>query len=368
MIEGKGMTEYQKPSLLDKERWYGRLLKAMNEGFSVRDENSYFIYVNDKFCEMLGYERDEFVGRKIDEFIDPSCLNILENQLAKRKKGQKSTYELTWLKKNGDKLYTIMSAAPLQDDCGNFRGGFGVMTDITIRKTTEEKLLVYQSKLKTLSSELSLAEERERRRISSELHDRIGQTLAITRIRLGKLIESVSSDIFKKELEEIRNLVKQTIHHTRSLTVEISPPILYELGFVAAVEWYVEQIQQQSAYKIQFEDDNLPKPLDEDVMVFLFKAIQELLFNIEKHAYANKVKVTLKVEEDRILILVEDDGVGLGFKERRSQPQKSKKMTFGLFNIRERLDHIGGSFEISSSPKQGTRAKIFAPLKDKGGI
>ncbi|MDT8378156.1 MAG: PAS domain S-box protein [Desulfotignum sp.] len=192
------MTEYQKPSLLDKERWYGRLLKAMNEGFSVRDENSYLIYVNDKFCEMLGYERDEFVGRKIDEFIDPSCLNILENQLAKRKKGQKSTYELTWLKKNGDKLYTIMSAAPLQDDCGNFRGGFGVMTDITIRKTTEEKLLVYQSKLKTLSSELSLAEERERRRISSELHDRIGQTLAITRIRLGKLIESVSSDIFKK--------------------------------------------------------------------------------------------------------------------------------------------------------------------------
>ncbi|MDT8378155.1 MAG: hypothetical protein RQ739_04615, partial [Desulfotignum sp.] len=101
------------------------------------------------------------------------------------------------------------------------------------------------------------------------------------------------------------------------------------------MEWYVEQIQQQSAYKIQFEDDNLPKPLDEDVMVFLFKAIQELLFNIEKHAYANKVKVTLKVEEDRILILVEDDGVGLGFKDRRSQPQKSKKMTFGLFNIRE---------------------------------
>ncbi len=360
------MVKNRDIKLLNSEKWYSRLLKTMNEGFTIRDEKTEFIYANDKFCEMLGYTRDELIGRTIKEFVHPSDFEILDTQLENRKEGEKSIYELTWVKKNGEKLYTIMSAAPLYDDSGNLRGGFGAMTDITLRKMTEKKLLIYQSKLKTLSSELSLAEERERRRISAELHDRIGQTLAIIKIRLGALTQSATEPGFVKQIEETRELVKQTINHTRSLTVELSPPILYELGFVPAVEWYTEQIEEQSGIKVQFEDDSHPKPLDEDVMVFLFKAVQELLFNVVKHAFSKTARVVLRENNGEILILVEDDGVG--FEIHESRPQVGKKMTFGLFNIRERLDHIGGRFEIKSAPNCGTRAKIIAPLKNKGEI
>ncbi len=347
--------------LQDSEEWYRRLLKTMNEGFTIRDENTLFTYVNDKFCEMLGYTREELIGRQIDDFVDHADLATLSKQLKKRKRGTRSTYELIWLRKNGKKLYTIMSAAPLFDDAGNFRGGFGAMTDITPRKLAEKKLITYQGKLKSMASELSLTEERERRRIAAELHDRIGQTLAIAKIKLGALMELTSSSSIVKELDEIRDLVEHTIRHTRSLTVELSPPILYELGLVAAVEWFTERIQKQYAIETQFEDDSHPKPLDEDVRVLLFKVVQELLFNVVKHSHARNARVTIRKDNDIIRIVIEDDGVG--FKIHGHKSQIGQKTGFGLFSISERLDHIGGHFELDSSPDRGTCAMVSAPLK-----
>ena len=236
------------------------------------------------------------------------------------------------------------------------------MTDITPRKLAEKKLMTYQSKLRSMASELSLTEERERRHIAVELHDRIGQALAITKIRLGALKELASSPDLVKGLDEIRELIDQTIHHTRSLTLELSPPILYELGFVAAVEWLTEEIQEQHALLTQFEDDNHPKPLDGDVMVLLFKVVQELLFNVVKHAQARKAKVTLRRSNDKIENTVEDDGVGFDIEESKSR--KGRKGGFGLFSICERLDHLGSHFEIKSRPGSGTRVTISAQLKD----
>jgi PAS domain S-box-containing protein len=356
------MNPDRSAGLQDSEEWYRRLLKTMNEGFTIRDENTLFTYVNDKFCEMLGYTREELIGRKIEDFIARTDLAVINKQLEKRKRGTRSTYELTWIRKNGRKLCTIMSAAPLFDDAGNFRGGFGAMTDITPRKLAEKKLITYQSKLKSMASELSLAEERERRRIAAELHDRIGQALAMAKIRIGALMESTSSPGKVAELDEIRELVEQTIRDTRSLTVELSPPILYELGFEAAVEWFTEHIQERYAIETQFEDDSHPKPLDEDVRVLLFKVVKELMFNIVKHAHARKARVTIRKKNAGILITVADDGVG--FETHESMSQIGQNKGFGLFSISERLDHLGGHFKINSGPGRGTHATISAPLKD----
>lgn len=355
------MNHLEKGRLQDSEEWYQRLLKTMNEGFSIRDENTLFTYVNDKFCEMIGYRREELIGRPISDFVEETELILLDEQLKKRKRGVRSTYELTWVKKDGEKLYTIMSAAPLYDDDGNFRGGFGAMTDITPRKLAEKKLITYQDKLRSLASELSLAEERERRRIATDLHDRIGQTLAITKIKLGALMESVSSQNLVNGLEEIRGLIEQTIGHTRSLTLELSPPILYELGFEAAVEWLTEQIQAQHGILTQFESDDYPRSLEDDVRMLLFKGIQELLFNVVKHARARTVNVSLRKDGDGIEIVVEDDGVGFDTEESKSKI--GQMGGFGLFNICERLDHLGGQFRVASKPGRGTRVTISAPLK-----
>ncbi len=119
-----------------------------------------------------------------------------------------------------------------------------MIRDITERKASEEKIRVYEEQLRSLASELTLLEERERRRIANDLHDHIGQNLALSKIKLGELRASVSSSLVKP-LHEIHGLIEQTIQYTRSLTFELSPPILYELGFEAAVEWLAEQIQEK---------------------------------------------------------------------------------------------------------------------------
>jgi signal transduction histidine kinase len=206
-----------------------------------------------------------------------------------------------------------------------------------------------------------LAEERERRRIAAELHDRIGQTLAISKLNIGTLKELVPDPDLAKRLEEINSLIDQAIRDTRSLTMELSPPILYELGFEAAVEWLSEQTQSRHDIHVQFASDKQEKPLSQDVQVLLFKIVQELFHNIIKHAGARTAKVSLSKAGEKIKIVVEDDGVG--FQTDESGSWSGQANGFGLFSIRERLDHLGGRFEIESRPGHGTRVIVSAPLQ-----
>jgi len=220
-----------------------------------------------------------------------------------------------------------------------------------------ERILEYQEELRYLASQVSLTEERERRRIAVALHDRVGHTLAIAKFKLEDLQESVPAGA----LDEAIRLIDQTIKDTRSLTFELSPPVLHELGFEAALEWLAKQAREQHPIEIEFSDDGLPKPLGEDMRVVLFQAVRELLVNVAKHANAKKVEVGARRSGDTIQIHVEDDGVGFDPFEVASH--RGKEGGFGLFNISERLGYLDGRMEISSTPETGTRVTLIAPLK-----
>ena len=228
------------------------------------------------------------------------------------------------------------------------------------RKRAEEKIYAYQKQLRSLASELSLTEERERRRIATDLHDHIGQTLALAQIKLGVLQKLASATDLVGPVDEIRELIEQTIQYIRSLTFELSPPILYELGLEAALEWLAERTQEKHGILIDFEDDRQPKPMSEESRISLFKSVRELLTNIVKHAQTHKAKISIQREGNNIQILVEDDGVGFS-------PPEDKLLGkiggYGLFSIRERLKHLGGLIEIESKPGQGTRVTLVAPLE-----
>ena len=228
------------------------------------------------------------------------------------------------------------------------------------RERAEERLITYQKQLKSLASELSLTEERERRRIASDLHDSIGQTLVVAKMKLEELREMKISVIVNCLLNDIRQLLEKTIQDTRSLTFELSPPILYELGLEPAVEWLTEQFQEYDMV-IDFVDDKQFKPLDDDMRGLLFKAVRELLVNVYKHAKAQNIKVSIQRDGNDIRIEVEDDGVG--FDTSGIRFSASKTGGFGLFNMRERLEHLGGHFEVGSQPGDGTQITLVAPLK-----
>jgi signal transduction histidine kinase len=239
-----------------------------------------------------------------------------------------------------------------EDEIGRLSLAFNKMADALDRREEE---------LRSMASQLSLLEERERRQIATDLHDNIGQTLALSKIRLGLLLHDISEPGLKEPLREIRELIEQTIQYTRSLTYELSPPILYEVGFEAAIEQLAEQLHSKNGLSVDFEDDERPKPLGDDVRVLLYKVVNELLMNVVKHSKADLVRISVRRVKDSIHITVEDDGVGFQVLDTRLSSDRVKG--FGLFSIRERLRHFGGRLDLESPEGGGTRAAVSAPLQ-----
>jgi PAS domain S-box-containing protein len=292
--------------------------------------------------------------------FDPSTPRSIFKERIK-KEGRIIGLEFVWRRPNGTKLFVSESAFAVKDAKGKILYYEGTAQDITKRKEAEAKLMLYQQQLRSLASELSLAEERLRRRIAAELHDHIAQNLAISKIKLESLADNAEPDLVKS-LNEVNGLISQTIEATRSLTFEISPPVLYELGFEAAVNWLAKQTRQRFGLEVEFADDGKPKPLNTDIRVLLFQAVRELLVNVVKHAKAKKVKVfTCRIQKN-IQVTVEDNGVGFDIDAIRAVNDPAKG-GFGLFNIRERLDQIGGSVIIHARAGKGTRITLTAPIE-----
>ncbi len=180
-------------------------------------------------------------------------------------------------------------------------------------------------------------------------------------MKLEALAESVPPADWAENLGGICTLIKQVVEETRSLTFDLSSPLLYEIGLEAAVERLTEQMQKQPGVSSSFEDDGQRKPLNDDVRVLLFQIARELLVNVVKHAQAHQARVCIKRHKDDLRITVEDDGVG--FDPSRVSSDRQGNNGFGLFSIRERLHYIGGQIEIESESGRGTRVIATVPLK-----
>ena len=318
---------------------------------------SKIVFVNPAFTAMTGYTAEEVIGKPSLILQGPSTDNMEWVKLESGQSQNKVFYlETLSYRKDGTPFNLEWQIMPLRDERGKVTHFVSLQRDITERKRAEEKLRTYQKQLRSLASELSLAGEKERRRLATDLHDHIGQTLAITKLKLGALGDLLPSNGHGELLSEIRSLVEKTIKYTKSLTFELSPPILYELGFEATIEWLGEQAQKQHAILFEFEDDGIPKALDKDVSILMFQAVRELFMNVVKHAQARKVRVSLRRIDEKMEITVQDDGVGF-------DPSSIERTTFGFFSIRERLEHFGGTFIIDTAPGEGTRVTLTAPVK-----
>lgn len=233
------------------------------------------------------------------------------------------------------------------------------------RRLAEEELHSYQEQLRSMASRLSLTEEQERRQIATALHDQVGQALAMLKIKLAALRKQATDTDIAESLDTALGLCNQAIGFTRTLTFELSPPVLYQLGLEAAVEWLVEKHQEMHEIEVEFTKDEQPKPLSDDIRLFLFQAVRELLVNAAKHSAARRVRVSIQREGSNIRIQVEDNGDGFDCGNVKNAEG------FGLFSIRERLNSVGGGLLVESIPGEGTRVTVVAPLvmkdsNDKG--
>lgn len=230
------------------------------------------------------------------------------------------------------------------------------------RLKLEETLRVYQKQLRSLASELSLTEEHERHRIAEDLHDSIGQTLAFTHIKMDLVKKAAEAAGLAEPFREIEKLIEQTIKDTDLLVSELSPPVLHELGLVAAVEWLAEQIEQQHNLKCIFKENSHSRlDLHNDYRIILFRAVRELLTNVVKHAQASYAKIDVGKDDQFIRVTVEDDGIGFNAKKINTHVAREG---YGLFNIRERLEHLGGYMKVESNKDHGARIILTLPLSE----
>jgi len=350
-------------ALRETEKRFQKIFTEAAISISLVDMDGRLLDANPAFLKMLGYEKPEVMGKFFQDLLHQEDTRITAKLFRELWAGNRDSYsrENRFLHKDNQVVWGQVTVSILRDAGGLPQFAIAMITDITDRKKAEENIRTYQEQLQSLASLLSLTEERERRRLATDLHDHIGQALAISKIRLGVLQKSIIAEDQAKPLGEVRELIEKMIQATRSLTFELSLPILYELGFEAAVEWFAKHIRSQHGIKVDVQKDLLPIPMDDEIKVLLFRSVRELMINIVKHAQAHNARVTIRREGENVNIEVEDDGVGI--QDIRRDPKLRSNGGFGLFSIRERLHYLGGQVQVDSGNGQGTRITLMVPLQ-----
>jgi signal transduction histidine kinase len=247
-----------------------------------------------------------------------------------------------------------------------------VLAAFTIRRTLtlESELkkrydegLRAQTELKELSARLVSAQEEERRAISRELHDEVGQSLSALLMEAGNAAASVPNDSVdvRRHVESIKKLAEASVTIIRNMTLLLRPSMLDDFGLVPALEWQAREVSKRTGLRVHVDfhvganagSDELPDELPDDLRTCIYRVVQEALHNCARHSQARSVKVVVRQEQSRIILSVEDDG--RGFDARRVRG-------LGLVGMEERVNHLGGAFEIESEPGGGTRVAVELPL------
>jgi signal transduction histidine kinase len=243
---------------------------------------------------------------------------------------------------------------------------WGSGRDVTAMREAEHALAQHDAQLRALATEITLAEERARRKLASELHDGPAQNLAGMAMQLAELKRKSQDREHITLIGEAEQVLADTTLQTRTLMLELAPPGLHESGLIEALRWLADRVGKQQRLIVSVEDDGVPKSLEDQVTVLLFQTVRELLQNVVKHARSKRATVRCSVTDDQINLDVIDPGVG--FEVHSVDRLPTRHGGFGLFNIRERLKLMGGSVDIHSIIGEGTTVRIRVPLKPQHGL
>jgi PAS domain S-box-containing protein len=334
---------------------YRRMVEAMNQGAVTMIPDGTILYSNPHFCKMVQRECEQVVGIRFQDLLTTAEQEafelILKDVGQAGRDGTRGEFCLQSAK--GECIPVQLSAYELAAD--GARGISIIVTDLTKRVQAEKKI-------RSLASALTKAEQVERHRISQILHDDLQQRLFAIKAQLSMLTygsENGMSPKMQSALQQIQSELGDTVAITRNLSVEMSPVVLHGEGLADAILWLATQMKEQFGLQVELISKDDFSYLEDHMRVLLFRAVQELLFNIVKHAHVTRATISLAQVEDQLRITVSDTGTGFDVAAVMSDPNTAH----GLLVIRDRLSLMGGRMEVTSKLGKGTHVVIEIPRK-----
>lgn len=343
---------------------YQQLVETMSEGLAIKDDQGRIRYVNARLAHMLGYAIDEIIGRPVEDFIDGSCGEIWKEQMARRSEGIMTPYDLVLKGNNGRRVWGRISPNRILDHSGEYAGSFAVITDISDLVKAEQALRESENELKLLSAQVLTAQEKERQRIASELHDGIGQTLSAIKFYVENTLAQLDAGPVQHDPAVWASLIPKlqgAIEEVRRISMDLRPSILDDLGILATLGWFCREYQLiyqgvQVVLRAEAREADIPAPLK----VVIFRIVQEALNNVAKHARTDIVQIGLKKTGRAIELDIADNGIGFDLTEIAAKRGTGAGGT-GLVSMRERAEYSGGHFALRSHKGQGTCIRIVWP-------
>lgn len=354
VVEGpKGAQVY---SLRGADHPYRIFVEHMNEGAVTVDETGMVVYANRVFAGLVGLSLDHTVGREFVRFFSPAE-RLRWDELARDTNGEVSQRELTLSNASGESIPVLLSTRHLPIEPGRFY--CCIVSDLRRQRLQERLNSSLQDRLRGLAIELNLTEQRERKRLATELHDYLAQLLVVGKMYLDRIKPGTGEPV--PLFQKLDETLDEALTYTRTLVAQLSPPFFQEFGLPYALKWLAEQMEPQGLHlTVEVQDGSLV--LTEDHATLMFQATRELLMNVLKHAGTDYARLAMTMAEGTVRIELSDDGRGFDVDALGSASAIGTQGRFGLFSIRERMIAMGGRFELVSRPGKGTRATLVVPL------
>jgi PAS domain S-box-containing protein len=328
---------------------------------------------------IFGYTHDEAIGLDARVLLTPEDQATAEHEkeLELARQEGRASDDRWQMRKNGERFWAAGVTSAMRGAAGNVIGFIKIVRDETQRKQSEQQLrqdkvelerrvaertetmATHQRQLRSLVAELGRSEIRQRRMLAAELHDNLAQLLAVCKLKVSSIEAALPTDSrFRQDAAMVKDSLGEAIAYTRALLTDLRPDVLDENDVQAAIEWVAKRMARHGL-KVEVADDGQSKPVDQEVLGFLFQAVRELLWNVVKHARATEAIVTIGRGDRNVSVTVEDAGVGF---DATRQLVPSERGGFGLFSIAERIGLLGGRLDVQSRRRKGTTITLTVPV------
>lgn len=365
------ITEQDKKekALQESEEKFRRMFMDSAVGMSLINADGRVLKINDAMADFLGYNKDEFKTLRLKDFTHPDDLEESLLNKSRLVAGQTRFFKMEkrFITKTGSMKWGFVTVSTINDERGSPLYRLAQVVDITEQKKNEAALVEYQKKLLAVGSELLLAEENQQKKIAGELHDNVCQLLVSCKMGLGRLKGSLENSAAIGRVTEIAASMDRAIEQIRTLTFDLTNPVLFELGLCQAIEDLGHTCLQQNHHLVthvrcvNIPCENIAAHLTDNLKIVIYRAVQELFVNIVKHAHANTVDVNLSFNDGILRIEVIDDGTGFDYVTEMQNRKSGHKI--GLFITAERLSYFGGHLDFESVTGKGTKAVISIRLQ-----